>query len=77
LKIPKLRRYKMCAEKTKKRKHKEKCEDFENDTAAFKKMFEMMSRCCTEKSGFSNCLDMMERMKATCCGQKAEDTKTD
>ena len=47
------------------------------DPKEFKGMFEMMSKCCTGESGFSNCSDMMERMKAMCCGQKAEGKKTD
>jgi hypothetical protein len=63
-----LRRIKMCSEETKEKKDEAGCSSPEN----FKSMFEMMGKCCTDRSGF-DCSSMMEAMKSqSCCGPKKE-----
>lgn len=47
-----------------------------------RRMFEMMSRCCTGEGEFPDCSVMMKNMMATahnrsCCAPKTEDTGSD
>jgi hypothetical protein len=72
----------MKTEKTKDNGTKERCADFGCcDPENFKKMFEMMNKCCP---GQSNSTDlsammsgMMKNMMEMCCGSKTEDIKVD
>ena len=68
----------MKTEKTKDNGTKEGCADFGCfDPGNFKKMFEMMNKCCPDQSNstdFSAMMNgMMKNMMEMCCQSKSED----
>jgi len=72
----------MRIEKTKDNGTKEEYDDFGCcDPGNFKKMFEMMNKCCPDQSNstdFSAMMSgMMKNMMEMCCRSKTEDIKVD
>ena len=71
----------MSTKETKDKKDKAGRTDFGCAPENFKKMFEMMEKCCPGLGDSTDCSSMTEgRMKAMmemCCGSKTEKTRTD
>ena len=65
----------MTDEKSKDTKTASGCSDFNCNPQDFKKMFEMMGKCCASKGGFSDCSGMMAGMMRPFSDQKSENSK--
>ena len=65
----------MTEEKSKDRKKASGCRGFDCNPEDFKKMLEMMEKCCASKDGFPDCSGMMAGLMGTFSGQKSENTK--
>lgn len=65
----------MTEDKSKDTKTAAGCSGFDCNPQDFRKMFEMMGKCCASKDGFPDCAGMMAGMMGTVSGQKSENTK--
>jgi len=65
----------MTEKNSKGRKTAAGCSDFACKPEEFKKMFEMMGKCCAGKDGLPDSSAMMAGMMGTFSGQKSESTK--
>jgi hypothetical protein len=65
----------MTEKNSKDRKTAAGCSDLDCKPEDFKKMFEMMGKCCAGKDGLPDCSAMMAGMMGTFGGQKSEGTK--
>jgi hypothetical protein len=71
----------MSTEETKDKKEKARCADFGCTPENFKKMFEMMEKCCPGQGDSMDCSammgGMMKGMTEMCCEPKTDKTKAD